>query len=340
MDHKGSQTSVLITGGGGFLGKAIGRMLANKGVRVTSFSRRAHPQLQQMGIDQIQGDLSDADAVRRACRGRQVVFHTAAKAGVWGRFEDFFRTNVIGTRNVISACRETGVQRLVYTSSPSVIFDGSDMEGVDESVPYPSRFHAAYPRTKAMAEKEIVAAAEERLRTIILRPHLIWGPEDPHFAPRIIARSRRLRQVGAGNNRVDTIYIDNAADAHLLADEGLRTRPELSGRIYFISQDDPIPVWEMVNAILAAAGLPPVSGSVSPTVAWLAGGLLETVYKILPLKGEPPMTRFVARELATSHWFDMSAARQDLGYQPRISTAEGLRRLAAWLQAGGQTAGG
>jgi len=323
---------VLVTGGGGFLGQAIVRRLSEKGERVCSFSRRSHPQLIRMGTEQIQGDLSDARAVLRACEGKQVVYHTAAKAGVWGRFEDFYRTNVLGTRNVIAACKAAGVQRLIYTSSPSVIFDGSDMEGVDESAPYPRHFHSAYPRTKAMAEMEVVAAAGEGLCTVILRPHLIWGPGDPHFAPRIIARAKRIRRVGDGNNRVDTIYIDNAADAHLLAAERLATRPELSGRIYFISQDDPIPVWDMVDAILASAGLPPISGSVSPTVAYLAGGILEIAYKTLRLKGEPPMTRFLARELATAHWFDIRAARRDLGYDPRVSTAEGLRRLAAWLQ--------
>jgi nucleoside-diphosphate-sugar epimerase len=331
-ERNGSGKSVLITGGGGFLGKAVARRLSEKGERVCSFSRRFHPQLQAIGIEQIQGDLSDAGSVLRACTGKQVVFHTAARAGVWGGFEDFYRTNVLGTRNVIAACKAAGVRILVYTSSPSVIFDGTDMEGVDESAPYPRRFHAAYPRTKAMAEKEVVAAAGEDLRTIILRPHLIWGPEDPHFAPRIIARSKRLRRVGTGNNRVDTIYVDNAADAHLLAADRLASRPELSGRIYFISQDDPIPLWDMVNAILAAAGLSPVSGSVSPTTAWLAGAVLELAYKTLRLKGEPPMTRFLAKELATAHWFNIQAARKDLGYRPRVSTAEGLRRLAAWLQ--------
>lgn len=331
-ERAGAGTNALITGGGGFLGKAIARKLVDSGRHVISFSRHFHPQLQQMGIEQIQGDLSDAKAVLNACEGSQVVFHTAAKAGVWGRFEDFYRVNVAGTRHVIAACRAAGVQRLIYTSSPSVIFDGSDMEGVDESVPYPRRFHAAYPRTKAMAEKSVVEAAAESLRTIILRPHLIWGPGDPHFSPRIIARAKRLRRVGDGKNRVDTIYIDNAADAHLLAADRLATRPELSGKIYFISQDDPIPVWEMVDAILACAGLPPVSGRVSPAAAWVAGALLELVYKTFHLKGEPPMSRFLARELATAHWFDIRAARQDLGYHPRISTSEGLRRLTTWMR--------
>ncbi len=329
-------TRALITGGGGFLGGAIARQLVERGEQVSSYSRRSHLQLQQMGIEQIQADLSDAEALLHACRGKDVVYHTAAKAGVWGRFEDFFQTNVIGTRNVIAGCRAAGVKRLIYTSSPSVIFDGTDMEGVDESVPYPHRFETAYPRTKAMAEREVVEAAREELRTVILRPHLIWGPGDPHFAPRIIERAKRLRRVGDGTNRVDTIYIDNAADAHLLAADRLVTHPEISGRIYFISQDDPIPVWDMVDAILASAGLPPVSGTVSPKIAWLAGALLEFIYKILGLKGEPPMTRFVARELATAHWFDIRAARKDLGYHPRVSTAEGLRRLAAWMQADSQ----
>ena len=176
----------------------------------------------------------------------------------------------------------------------------------------------------------LVASEYSRLPQKFL--YLIWGPGDPHFAPRIIERARRLRRVGEGKNRVDTIYIDNAADAHLLAADRLAVRPELSGRIYFISQDDPIPVWDMVDAILACAGLPPVSGTVSPTVARLAGAVLEFVYRLAGLQGEPPMTRFLARELATAHWFNIRAAKEDLGYHPRVSTAEGLRRLADWLQ--------
>ena len=322
---------ILVTGGGGFLGWAIVQRLLEKGALVRSFSRRFYPLLAAAGVDQVQGDIGDPEAAAAACRGIDTVFHTAAKAGVWGRASDFHRTNVVGTRNVIAACTAGSVKALIHTSSPSVVFDGKNMEGVDESVPYPDRYPAPYPQTKALAEKEVVMAGRTGLKTIALRPHLIWGPGDTHLVPRIIGRARRLRRVGDGRNLVDTVYIDNAADAHILAAEILETRLDLSGRIYFISQGEPMPLWEMINAILEAAGHPPVRKSISLRTAYRLGAVMEILYRFFRLENEPPMTRFVAKELATSHWFDIGAARRDLGYRPTVSTAEGLRRLAQWL---------
>ncbi|MFH1983069.1 MAG: NAD-dependent epimerase/dehydratase family protein [Pseudomonadota bacterium] len=332
MNLGGAPVQVAVTGGGGFLGEAIVRRLKADGHRVRSFSRRRHRALSDLGVRQILGDISDADAVFGALAGAAVVFHTAAKAGVWGDAAEYETTNVTGTANVIDACRHHGIRTLVYTSSPSVVFDGSDMAGVDETVPYPAAFHAPYPKSKAAAERMVREAAGDHLKTVSLRPHLIWGPGDNHLIPRILARAARLRRVGKGTNRVDTIYIDNAAEAHILAAEALMTRPEISGNVYFISQDEPIPLWDMVDAILAAGGLPPVTGTVSAVAAQCIGAVLETVYRLLRLPGEPRMTRFVASELATSHWFDISAAKRDLGYVPKVSTAEGLERLAHWLK--------
>lgn len=288
--------------------------------------------MKAMGVASICGDIRDAGALERACKGVDTVFHVAALPGVWGRYETYHGVNVEGTRNVISACKASGVSRLIYTSSPSVVFDGGDMEGVDESVPYPEQFHAHYPHTKAIAEQEVRRAAQEGLHTIALRPHLIWGPEDNHLVPRILARARQLRQVGNGRNRVDTIYIDNAAHAHILAAERLAGNPELSGRIYFISQGEPIRLWDMVNRILEAGGKPPVKGRISVRTAKIMGTVCEGVYTLLKISAEPPMTRFVAGELSTSHWFDIGAARRELGYKPLVSTEEGLKRLAAWLK--------
>ena len=308
------------------------RMLVARGERVRSFSRSRYPELDSLGVEQVQGDIADTKALSRAFRGVDLVFHVAAKPGVWGSLETFHRVNVEGTRNVLRACRDNGVNRLIYTSSPSVIFNGRDMAGVDESAPYPEVYLAHYPRTKAAAEQMVRNAAGGDLRTIALRPHLIWGPGDNHLVPRIIQRAHRLRQVGDGRNKVDTIYVDNAAHAHVLAAERLSARPELSGRVYFISQDEPIVLWKMVNAILAAADLPPVQRRISVPTARRLGALLEWLFRTFHLPGEPPMTRFVAEELATSHWFDIRAAQEDLGYRPLVSTEEGLRRLRHWLQ--------
>jgi nucleoside-diphosphate-sugar epimerase len=327
-----SPHKVLVTGGGGFLGGAIVRQLVERGDRVVSFSRRFYSELSVMGVEQIQGDISDATAVDRACREIDLVFHVAAKPGVWGDYVPYYRTNVIGTRNVIAACKQHNVSRLVYTSSPSVVFGGADMEGVDESVPYPEKYHAHYPKTKAMAEQIVIAAGDEGLKTIVLRPHLIWGPLDNHLVPRIIERASRLVMVGDGKNLVDTIYIDNAADVHIQAADRLEQNHHLSGRVYFISQDDPVPLWEMVNNILKRAGLSPVQRSISRNSAWMIGAVLEIFYKMFKISGEPRMTRFLADELSTAHWFNISAAKKDLGYKPNISTEEGLYRLEKWLQ--------
>jgi len=323
---------VLVTGGGGFLGGAIVRQLVDRGDNVRSFSRNFYPELAQWGVEQIQGDMVDKTAVEQACKGIELVFHVAAKPGVWGDYADYYPTNVLGTQHVIDACKKHNVLRLVYTSSPSVIFDGTDMEGVDESAPYPEKFHAPYPKTKAMAEQLVIKAADKDLMTITLRPHLIWGPKDNHLVPRIIERARRLVRVGSGKNRVDTIYIDNAAQAHVLAADRLKENPELSGKVYFISQDDPVPLWDLVDDILKAAGHPPVKRAIPRKMAWLVGALLEFVYKMFRIRGEPQMTRFLADELATAHWFDIRAARKDLGYAPTVSIKEGLGRLEQWLQ--------
>lgn len=331
-DNPADKRRVLVTGGSGFLGKAIVRELISRGESVRSFSRSFHPELERLGAEQVQGNIADGKAVEKACKGAGLVFHTAAKAGVWGPYEDYCQSNVTGTRNIIAACRSQGTAALIHTSSPSVIFNGMDMEGVNESVPYPAEFHAPYPKTKSLAEQEVRQAAVSGLKTIILRPHLIWGPEDSHLVPRILARAKKLRIVGKDRKKVDTIYIDNAAHAHILAAEKLLSNPHLSGQIYFISQDDPIPLWDMVNAILNAGGLPPVRRRISAKAAYAAGAVLEMLYTFLRLKGEPRMTRFLAKELATAHWFDISAAKKDLGYRPMVSTEEGLSRLEQWLK--------
>ncbi|MFO7988579.1 MAG: NAD-dependent epimerase/dehydratase family protein [Desulfotignum sp.] len=322
---------VLVTGGGGFLGKALVKKLMERDYAVTSFSRHHHKTLAQMGVPQISGDLTDAAAVKRAVKGMQTVFHVAAKPGVWGHYKTYHAVNVTGTEHVIAACLSQGVKRLIYTSSPSVVFDGSDMENADESVPYPKSYLAPYPETKAAAEKRVRQAAQQGLDVIILRPHLIWGPEDNHLLPGILKRAKRLRIVGRTDDRMDTIYVDNAALAHVLAAQKLKENSSLSGNIYFISQDDPESKWKMVNAFLDAAGLPPVKKRVSAQTAHAAGWCFEKIYTLLGIAAEPPMSRFLAKELATSHWFDISRAKKDLEYFPEISTQEGLRRLKEWL---------
>lgn len=319
----------LVTGGGGFLGKAIARSLVERGNEVRSFSRGHYSELAQLGITSIQGDITDTNTLRDAARGCDILFHVAAKPGIWGSYQSFFDTNVVGTRNVLAICRELGIKRLVHTSSPSVVFDGEDMEGADESVPYPDHYEAHYPKTKAIAEQEVLAANGPELATVALRPHLIWGPGDNHLIPRLLARARAgaLRRIGSRNPKVDSVYIDNAADAHLLAADRLSPGSPVAGKAYFISQGEPMPIWDLINRILQTADLPPVTRTIPTGVAVAAGAVLEVVHGIFPSLGEPRMTRFLARELSTAHWFDLTAARRDLGYEPKVTIAEGLERL-------------
>jgi 2-alkyl-3-oxoalkanoate reductase len=324
----------LVTGGGGFLGGVIVRMLHERGDEMRSFSRSDYPALTALGVEQHHGDLGDLAAVSAAAKGCDIVFHVAAKAGIWGDYADFHRANVTGTANVLEACRANGIGRLVYTSSPSVVFDGSDVEGGDESLPYPPYYEAHYPKTKALAEQMVLAANSPELATVALRPHLIWGPGDNHLVPRILARGRagKLRRIGERTNLVDTVYVDNAARAHLLAADRLAPGSPPAGKSYFISNGQPIPLWEMINRILAANHIPPVVRSISPGLAYMVGCICEGLWGMLRLTGEPPMTRFVAHELSSAHWFDISAARRDLGYRPEVSIDEGLLRLREWLQ--------
>jgi len=324
---------VLVTGGGGFLGGAIIDQLLARGIEVRSISRGKYPALEAKGVECIQADLSDADAVTVATLGCDAVIHTAAKAGVWGDYQDYFDANVTGTRNVILACKAHAVPRLVYTSTPSVTFAGEDEDGVDESMPYAENFLCHYAATKAQAERDVLAANGGTLSTVALRPHLIWGPGDHHLVPRVIARAKagKLKLVGNGKNRVDATYIDNAVDAHLCALDVLGPEAACAGKAYYISNDEPVAMGELLNLILKAGGLPPVTRSVPPGLAYLVGAGMEKVYGLLGKQEEPIMTRFVARQLATAHWFDISGAKRDLGYHPAVTMDEGMRRLAEWL---------
>jgi len=328
---------VLVTGGAGFLGQALCRALVAQGHEVSSFQRSFSPALEAMGVRQVRGDLADAAAVHAAFAGQDAIFHNAAKAGAWGSHASYFNANVVGTRSVLAAMRAHGIGRLVYTSTPSVTHSGrTPVEGGNEAnTPYADRFKAPYPATKLIAEKEVLAANDAALATVALRPRLIWGPGDTQLLPRLVERARagRLRFIAGGHNRMDTTYIDNAAQAHLDAFAALRPGAACAGKAYFISNGEPRPVRQIVNDMLAAAGVPPVQASVPYPVAYAAGAVLEVAWRILRLGGEPPMTRFLAEQLSTPHWYDISAARRDFGYVPAVSTAQGLQRLAQWWSA-------
>ncbi|MBI1993238.1 MAG: NAD-dependent epimerase/dehydratase family protein [Deltaproteobacteria bacterium] len=325
----------LVTGGGGFLGRYIVERLVARGDFVRVLGRSKYPELARPGIETVQGDLRDAAAVAKACEKIDVVFHVAALPAIWGRWRDFYAVNVQGTENVLAGCRARAVPRLVYTSTPSVIFDRSDLCNIDETYPYPDRYDCYYPETKAMAERLVVAAnGREGLLTTALRPHLVWGPRDNHLIPKVLERARagQLFVVGDGSNKVDVTYVENAADAHLQAADHLRAGSPVAGQVYFISQGEPVVLWDFINRLLERLGIPKVDKAISYRTAKSLGAALEVVHTLLLLSREPRMTRFLAAQLAKSHYFDVSRAKRDFGYAPRITTAEGLERLVAYLQ--------
>ncbi len=340
MGSQAAGLKTLITGGGGFLGSVIAKMLHDRGDDVTVLGRNTYPQLKRYGIKTVQADVTDRDSVLQVCKGMDVVFHVAALAAIWGRRKDFWNINVEGTRNVIDACRRLGISKLIYTSTPSVVFGHESLCFVDESQPYPQTFLSHYAETKAIAEQLVLAANGTELATVALRPHMIWGPGDPHLIPRVIDRARRgkLIQVGSGKNLVDVTYIDNAADAHILSADELGISSKCSGQVYFISQGEPVSLWPWLNQLLEAMGAPTVTRTMSFQTAYRIGATLEGVCRLLGVRSEPRMTRFLALQLAKSHHFNISAARRDFGYVPKISIEEGVRRLVGSSSNGESTA--
>ncbi|SHF08110.1 NAD-dependent epimerase/dehydratase family protein [Streptoalloteichus hindustanus] len=325
---------VLVTGGGGFLGSVVCRQLTERGHTVRALHRNHYPHLDEWRVEQHLGDVRSGDATDRAVDGCDAVIHCAAKAGFWGPPAEYHDINVGGTENVLSACARHGIRWLVHTSSFCVVQDGGDLEGVDESVPYTQRFLAAYQHSKTVAEQRVLAANSPRLATIALRPHVIWGPGDPHFAPRILALARRgrLRVLGRSPKKIDSVYVDNAAEAHVLALDRLQVdRKLVAGKSYFITQGEPFPTDVTLNALLVAAGLEPEKRRLPVGLARVLGAALEFTYRLARVRSEPLLTRFLVNELSTAHWFDISAARRDLGYEPRVSAVEGLLRLSHHL---------
>ena len=329
---------IIVTGCGGFLGSEIVRQLIGRGDEVVGLSRGDYPPLRRIGMTAIRGDLTDIDFVRASIIDADAVIHTAAKAGAWGSYDGYHQVNTVATEHIIDACRRSNIGALVHCSSPSVTFAGDHQRGVDESEPYPDKFLCAYPQTKMLAEIAVLAADRTptdgggSLRTIALRPHLIWGVGDPHLAPRVIGRAAagKLRIVGHGNNRVDMVHVANAAAAHRNALDALIQRPDdVGGRPFFITDDDPVDCWQWIDDLCSLAGVaPPPRRRVPYRVAYAAGAALEMVYRLTGRSAEPPMTRFVAAQLAKDHYFDITAAKTLLGYRPIKSRGEGWDEMA------------
>ena len=290
----------LVTGGGGFVGSRLAELLHARGDSVTALGRQRYEHLTRLGIKCVQADLRDSRAVRDACAGQDCVFHVAALARIWGPRREFWGINVQGTQHIIAGCRAERVARLVFTSSPSVVFGEAELAGVDERQPYPDRYLASYPETKAVAERLVLEANGPDLATVALRPHLVWGPGDPHLIPGVLSRARqgRLTQVGDGTNRVDITYIDNAAEAHALAADALAVGSPCAGKAYFISQGEPVALWPWLRSILEAVHAPPPQRTMTYQAARRLGAVLECWYRLFRIRKEPWMTRFLATQLA------------------------------------------
>lgn len=327
---------VLVTGYGGFLGAAICRQLIASGFRVRGLARTNYPELQNLGVETICGSVTCAKTCLNASRGCDAIVHTAAKAGVWGAWSDYYQTNTAATIGLLDAAAKNRVTAFVHTSSPSVTFDGHPQSGVDETVPYPTRWLCYYPQTKALAEQAVMAAAKAgQVLTCALRPHLIWGLNDPHLFPRVIERTKsgRLRRVGSGDNWIDVVHVDNAARAHVLAVTRLLNGDQrLNGQALFITDGKPVRCWQWVSRILTTAGLDVPPGTISYPAAYRIGAMLEGVYWLMRRRSEPPMTRFVAAQLALDHYFSIEKAGQLLGYSPTVDVDDEFRRCEPWLR--------
>jgi len=322
--------TVLVTGYGGFLGRAICRELIRHGYRVRGMGRGQYPEMRALGVDCIQASATDLQACEAACCGVDAVIHTAALAGVWGPAKQYEQINIDATDNLLRSCEKFHIGAFVFTSSPSVTFDGTAQCNIDESAAYPQKWLCHYPRTKAIAEQHVLAANQSSLATCSLRPHLIWGVGDPHLIPRVIekCRSGRLRRVGDGRNLIDTVHVDHAAVAHRLALERMLDRDQNAwGRAYFITDGQPVECWKWITTILLSAKISPPNKCISYRAAYRMGGVLETLYRLLRISSEPPMTRFVAAQLGVDHYFNISSAKERLGYLPIQNREERINEL-------------
>jgi 2-alkyl-3-oxoalkanoate reductase len=334
---------VLLTGATSLLGAGVVRALHERGDELIVLQRHPSPVAADLALTEHLADLNDRAALSRAMLGVQAVVHLAARVGVVGNAEQFTRTNVAGTHSVLDAARGAGVERLVFISSPSVAHAGAPLVGAPAQSADPDRARGHYSRTKAAAELEVLAADSARLATMAIRPHLVWGPGDTQLVGRIVERARtgRLALVGGGRALIDTTYIDNAVAAIVA---GVDHALEAHGRAFVISNGEPRTVAEVLGRVCAAAGVPGPRRSIPAPMAWVAGAVAESAWAAGNRPGDPPMTRFLARQLSTAHWFDLRTSKDVLGWSPLVSLEDGFQRLGAWyagqLTAAGRNPGG
>jgi 2-alkyl-3-oxoalkanoate reductase len=321
---------VLVTGATSLLARTTAEILLARGDHVVCLQRGQST----LAAERVTADIRDATAVLRAANGCDAIIHAAAKVGVVGSWDDYRAINVDGTNNVLDAARAAGIERMVYVSSPSVAHEGNAIAGLGAEPPVFGRMNAFYAESKAMAEQAALAANASELAVVAIRPHLVWGPGDTQLVGRIVdrAKSGRLALVGGGAALIDTTYITNAAESLVAALDRVRPGAACAGRAYVIANGEPRPIRDLVAGICAAANVPFAPREVPLAIAKVAGSVVERAWKITRRTTEPPLTRFLAEQLGTAHWFDPRPARDDLGWTPRITIDEGLEALAAWFK--------
>ncbi|GAB3546445.1 NAD-dependent epimerase/dehydratase family protein [Arthrobacter tumbae] len=316
---------VLVTGASGMLGGAVASLLLRDGFEVRTFQRRASG---VRGAEDLAGDLTDRSALARAVAGVDAVIHLAAKVSVSGKPDDFHRINVLGTADLLAASRSAGVQKFVYVSSPSVAHTGRSLVGASAGPAEPEHARGSYARTKAQAEILALEADDEQMPVAVLRPHIVWGPGDTQLVERVLVRARagRLPLLDGGTALIDTTYVDNAASAIAAA---LDRMEYISGTPLVITNGEPRPIGELLTRICLAGGAQAPRRSLPGWLGRTAGSVVERAWRASNAGGEPPMTRFLAEQLSTAHWFDQRRTRSLLGWTPEVSLDEGFARLAA-----------
>ena len=323
---------VLVTGTGSLLLGGIASELVRRGDDVVCLQRRPSAFIGHQNAHEVLADICDAEAVAAAAHGCDAIIHGAARVGIVGSQKEFYETNVIGTSNILQAAELHNISRLVFVSTPSVAHTGDSLIGAPAGEAEIGRSRSYYAESKAIAERTVLNARNEHLAVVAVRPHLVWGPGDTQLVGRIVDRaaSGRLAVIGTGDALVDSTYIDNAISAHVAALDALHIGSACDGKAYVVSNGEPRTVNELMRSMCESAGIPFEPRHVSLALGIRLGSLIERLWPLMR-SSEPPLTRFVAEQLGTAHWFDQRAVQQDLGWTPQVSLDEGFQRLTQWF---------
>ncbi|MDR2353462.1 MAG: NAD-dependent epimerase/dehydratase family protein [Deltaproteobacteria bacterium] len=325
---------ILLTGASGFLGGRIAELLLLKGHELILYTRRLVPELSER-CQQFIGEFSDETMLGKALQGAEAVIHCAGKTGLSGNFKEYYSSNTLLTTKLLDASKESAsIRHFVYTSTPSVVHQGESLLNVNESAPYMDNKNYGYSYTKMLAEKTVLEANRKDFKTLALRPHLIWGPKDPHFLPVLFQKAKdgKLFYFSGGPYQVSHTFIDNAAYAHILALEKLEEGAPVDGLAYFIAEPEPMDLLTLINTLLGTAGLPPVTRVFNKHLGLLLAVLIEFIWKITRRKGQPPLSPFLVRQMSTSHYFDLSRAKTLLSYSPPVKTEDAFIALRKYLR--------